>query len=244
MEKKTDFLIIGSGIAGLSLAIKLGAIGRVVVITKKGVQDTATNWAQGGIACVAGPDDSFDLHEYDTLKAGDGLSHEEVVRMIVEGGPDRIRELASLGLEFSIDQGRPDSYDLGKEGGHSRRRVVHAGDITGRVIQKTLTERASVDPNIEILENHIAVDLVTEGKIRSGSAKKTGERCLGAYVLDVSTGIIHTILAPVTVLATGGAGKVYLYTTNPDVATGDGIAMAYRAGARVANLEFVQFHPT
>lgn len=251
---KTDFLIIGSGIAGLSLAIKLATIGHVTVVTKKDVQNTATNWAQGGIACVSGPDDSFDLHEYDTLRAGDGLSHEEIVRIIVEGGPDRIKELAALGLKFSIGPDNPDSYDLGKEGGHSRRRVVHAGDITGRAIQKTLTERASNNPNIEILEHHIAVDLITEGKIRPVSTKKSvglsshmssnDERCLGAYVLDASTGVIHTILAPATILATGGAGKVYLYTTNPDVATGDGIAMAYRAGARVANLEFVQFHPT
>ncbi|MGQ9499444.1 MAG: L-aspartate oxidase [Dissulfurimicrobium sp.] len=254
MEKITDFLIIGSGIAGLSLAIKLATIGHVTVVTKKDVQNTATNWAQGGIACVLGPDDSFDLHEYDTLKAGDGLSHEEIVRIIVESGPERIKELAAIGLKFSRDMDCPDSYDLGKEGGHSRRRIVHTGDITGRAIQKILTERALANPNIDILEYHIAVDLITEGKIRLGSMEKSaelpprlsldGERCLGAYVLDASTGVIHTILAYATVLATGGAGKVYLYTTNPDVATGDGIAMAYRAGARIANLEFVQFHPT
>lgn len=237
-------MIMGSGIAGLSLALKLSTMGRVTVITKKKVHNTATNWAQGGIAGVLGPDDAFDLHEYDTLKAGAGLSHEEIVRMIVESGPERIRELAVLGLGFSMDQDHPGMYDLGKEGGHSRRRVAHAGDFTGRAIQKTLEEHASSDPRIEILEHRIAVDIITGGKINAHSKEKEGDRCLGAYVLDAQTGVIHTILAPVTVLATGGAGKVYLYTTNPDVATGDGIAMAYRAGARIANPEFVQFHPT
>ncbi|MDA8163166.1 MAG: L-aspartate oxidase [Desulfobacteraceae bacterium] len=244
MELKTDFLVIGSGIAGLSLALKLSTIGRVAVITKKKVSDTATNWAQGGIAGVFRPDDSPDLHEYDTLKAGAGLCHEDIVRMIVENGPERIRELSALGLEFSMDQDQPDIYDLGKEGGHSRRRIAHAGDFTGMAIQKTLESCVSSDRRIEVFERHIAVDIITEGKISAHGAEKGGERCLGAYVLNAQTGAIRTILAPVTILATGGAGKVYLYTTNPDVATGDGIAMAYRAGARIANPEFVQFHPT
>jgi len=245
MEFRTDFLIVGSGIAGLSLALKLAPIGRVTVLAKKAESDTATNLAQGGIACVSGPDDSFDLHEQDTLRAGDGLCHEDVVRKVVELAPACIRELEELGVEFSRDPERPESFNLGQEGGHCRRRIVHAGDFTGQAVQKVLARRAHEHPNIEIHEHHIAVDLITECKIRRCSLG-TGEReqCIGAYVLNVTTGVIETHLAPVTVLATGGAGKVYLYTSNPDVAAGAGIAMAYRAGARIANPEFVQFHPT
>ncbi|NIA08397.1 MAG: L-aspartate oxidase [Nitrospiraceae bacterium] len=245
MEIKTDFLIIGSGIAGLSLAVKLAPLGHVTVVTKKSKSDTATNLAQGGVACVFGPDDSFDLHRQDTLFAGDGLSHEGVVDMIVRQGPDRIRELIDLGVPFNRDPDDPDLLDLGKEGEHSRRRIVHAEDFTGRAIQKTLGNKVSQLPSVEVLENHIAVDLITENKIKKSLSDSTQKgRCLGAYILDVDTGVIDTFLAPITALATGGAGKVYLYTSNPDVAAGAGIAMAYRAGARVANLEFVQFHPT
>ncbi len=243
MPVDTDILIIGSGIAGLSLALKAARLGRVTVITKKGAEDTATDLAQGGIACVSGPDDDFEYHIYDTLRAGDGLCHEEAVRLIVEDGPERVKELEGLGVPFT--RGTDGRLDLGREGGHSRRRIVHVEDFTGRAIQKALIQRAVEEPNINLLEGHVAVDLITKGKI-TPSSKKTAkrERCLGAYVLDVTSGSISRFLAPITVLATGGAGKVYLYTSNPDVASGAGIAMAYRAGARIANLEFVQFHPT
>ncbi len=245
MQFKTDFLIIGSGIAGLSLAIKLAPLGQVTVVTKKTESDTATNLAQGGIACVFGPDDSFDLQQQDTQRAGDGLCHEDIVKMIVSQGPDRIRELEDLGLEFNRESHNPDVMDLGREGEHSRRRIVHVGDFTGRSVQSVLMDSVDRLPSVEVFEDYVAVDLITESMIKAyspGSMEK--ERCLGAYLLEVATGKIHTFLAPITVFATGGCGKVYLYTSNPDVATGDGIAMAYRAGARIANLEFVQFHPT
>lgn len=244
MEHDTDYLIIGSGVAGLSLALKLARVGRVTLITKKGLTDTATTYAQGGIACALGEDDSPDLHIQDTLRAGDGLCHEDVVRLVVTQGPDRIRELESLGLTFTRSPAVSTHPDLGREGGHSRRRVLHVEDFTGQSLEKTLVSRASDTSAITIQEHHVAVDLITRCAVRSPRPSSYSERCLGAYVLDSRTGIIHTYLAKATILATGGAGKVYLYTSNPDVATGDGIAMAYRAGARVANLEFVQFHPT
>ncbi len=244
MKFETDFLIIGSGIAGLSLALKASKLGKVTVVTKKEISNTATNLAQGGIACVLDSNDSFELHVQDTLRAGDGLCHEDVVKMIVEEGPERIKELAELGVSFTRNPKDPDKYDLGQEGGHSRRRVVHAADFTGRAIQSVLSQRAYENPNIEILEDHVAVDLITEGKITKTPYKSYKERCIGAYILDVSSNRVRRFLSPITVLATGGAGKVYLYTSNPDIASGAGIAMAYRAGARIANLEFVQFHPT
>ncbi len=244
---KTDFLVVGSGIAGLSLALKLAVRGRVLVVTKKNRSDTATTLAQGGIACVLGPMDDFVFHEYDTLLSGDGLSHEDAVRAIVRGGPARIRELEDLGVNFT--KGGDGQYELGREGGHSRRRVVHSGDFTGMEIQRVLVEKASAHPNIDILEDFVVVDLLTTCKIvcsmeQGASIPCKEDRCLGAYVLDASSGKIHAILADITFLSTGGAGKVYIYTSNPDVATGDGIAIAYRAGVRIANLEFVQFHPT
>ncbi len=245
MELSTDFLIIGSGIAGLSLALKLSRLGKVTVLTKKGRTQTATNLAQGGIACVMSSDDSFELHEFDTLRAGDGLCHEDIVKLIVTQAPERVRELQELGVQFTKSASDPDQLDLGREGGHCRRRIVHAGDFTGQNIQKVLVERVMDNPRIEVLEDYIAVDLITQCKIiRDWSESREKERCLGAYVLEVSTGAVHTFRSLVTILATGGAGKIYLYTSNPDVATGDGIAMAYRAGVRIANLEFVQFHPT
>ncbi|NDY43434.1 L-aspartate oxidase [Dissulfurirhabdus thermomarina] len=243
MQVETDFLIIGGGIAGLSLALKVRRLGRVLVIAKKGGADTATNLAQGGIACVMGPDDAFELHEQDTLRAGDGLCHEDVVRLVVRQAPERIRELETLGVRFTRDPADPERFDLGMEGGHSRRRIVHQNDFTGRAIQEALLERAAEAPEIRFEPYRVAVDLVVESKV-TGRRSGPRDRCLGAYVLDARTGEIHVVRAPVTVLCTGGAGKVYLYTSNPDVATGDGIAMAYRAGARVANPEFVQFHPT
>ncbi len=245
MDRETDFLIVGGGIAGLSLAAKLSRLGSVVVLSKKEARLSATDLAQGGIASVTDPDDSFISHYHDTLRAGDGLCHEEIVELIVSQGPERVRELEEWGVRFT--RKADGSYDLGHEGGHARRRVVHAGDFTGREIQKALINLMRENPAVTLLLDHVAVDAITECRIKgacSGTARSKKDRCVGMYVLDVATGKVCTILARVTVLATGGAGKVYLYTSNPDVATGDGIAIAYRAGARVANLEFVQFHPT
>jgi L-aspartate oxidase len=242
--KQFDYLILGSGIAGLSFALKVAPRGRVAIVTKKDRAESNTNYAQGGIASVTSKEDSFELHVRDTLAAGAGLCKESVVRTIVEEGPARIAELIELGMKFSErdapseDGGR--ELDLGKEGGHSKRRILHAKDVTGREIERALLNAASRQPNIEIFENHIAVDLITSRKIGS----KDGNRCLGAYVFDKKAGRVWTFTAPVTLLATGGCGKVYLYTTNPDIATGDGVAMAYRAGATIADMEFVQFHPT
>ena len=246
MKHLTDFLVIGSGISGLSFALKAATLGQVTIITKKAKVDTATNLAQGGIAAVLSKDDSFDLHIQDTLKAGAGLCHEDIVRLVVENGPDRIRELMELGVRFQDKAGNPDHLDLGKEGGHSARRIAHAMDLTGHEIEESLLNQIENDPRITVLENHLAVDLLVSSKtgLNGNSDDKDNDRCLGAYVFDRATGRIDTYQAKTTVLCTGGAGKVYLYTTNPDIATGDGIAMAYRAGAQVANLEFVQFHPT
>ena len=242
--KQFDYLVLGSGIAGLSFALKVAPRGRVAIVTKKDRAESNTNYAQGGIAAVTSKEDSFELHVRDTLTAGAGLCKENVVRTIVEEGPARIAELIELGMKFSErdapaeDGGR--ELDLGREGGHSKRRILHAKDVTGREIERALLNAASRQPNIEIFENHIAIDLITSQKF----GLKDGNRCLGAYVFDKKSGGVETFAAPVTILATGGCGKVYLYTTNPDIATGDGVAMAYRAGASVADMEFVQFHPT
>ena len=245
MKKTTDFLVIGSGISGLSFALKAAQLGTVTLITKKNKADTATNLAQGGIAAVLSDEDSFDLHIEDTLESGAGLCHEEVVRMVVENGPERVRELTRLGVSFNRDEKDPGRLDLGREGGHSARRIAHSLDLSGREIERALLQAATENPRISILEDHLAVDLLISSKVGSSPPEEStySDRCLGAYVLGPD-GNVSTWLARVTVLCTGGAGKVYLYTTNPDIATGDGIAMAYRAGARVANLEFVQFHPT
>src|SRR5216117_493629 len=239
--KEHDFVVIGSGIAGLSFALKVARYGSVAVITKRKGADTNTAWAQGGIACVTSDEDSFELHVCDTLEAGAGLCDEAVVRMIVTEGPERIRELAELGLQF--DEREVSGHrelDLGKEGGHSKRRVLHVQDVTGKEIEDTLLRELGRQSNIELFENHMAVDLITAGKL--GFA--TEDRCLGVYVQDEKTGEVETIRSDRIVLATGGCGKVYLYTTNPDIATGDGVAMAWRAGAVIANMEFIQFHPT
>jgi L-aspartate oxidase len=242
--KQFDFLILGSGIAGLSFALKVAPRGRVAIVTKKDRAESNTNYAQGGIASVTSKEDSFELHVRDTLEAGAGLCNEGVVRTIVEEGPARIQELIELGMKFSErdapseDGGK--ELDLGREGGHSKRRILHAKDVTGREIERALLNAISQQPNIEIFENHIAIDLNTSQKLGY-----VGEnRCLGAYVYDKKGNRVVTFAAPVTLLATGGCGKVYLYTTNPDIATGDGVAMAFRAGAAIANMEFVQFHPT
>ncbi|NPA48889.1 MAG: L-aspartate oxidase [Thermodesulfobacteria bacterium] len=246
MAYHTDFLVIGSGIAGLSFALKVANLGRVTIITKKRAPDANTTLAQGGIACVLGEDDSFELHIADTLRVGDGLAKEEIVSLVVRQAPERIYELLELGVPFTRDPENPEKLHLALEGGHSRRRIVHVEDHTGREVEKVLLAHVKENPNIEVLEDHLAVDLITLCKVYRGCPKEVlgHEQCLGAYVLTEKTGEIETFLAKITVLATGGAGKVYLYTSNADVATGDGIALAYRAGCRVANLEFVQFHPT
>ena len=236
-----DFVVIGSGIAGLTFALKAAKHGSVAVVTKRKGSDTNTARAQGGIACVTSDEDSFELHVRDTLEAGAGLCDEAVVRTIVTEGPDRIRELMALGLQF--DEREVSGHrelDLGKEGGHSKRRVLHVRDVTGKEVEETLLRELDRQSRVELLENHMAVDLITAAKL--GFA--TEDRCLGAYVLDETAGKVETIRADRIVLATGGCGKVYLYTTNPDIATGDGVAMAWRAGVEIANMEFIQFHPT
>ncbi len=241
MEIKTDFLVIGSGIAGLSFAIKAAEHGTVAIVTKRERAESATAYAQGGIASVFGETDTFEAHIKDTLQAGAGLCHEDVVEMVVKDGPERIRELVSWGAEFTMRENREGvEFDLGIEGGHSSRRIVHASDITGREIERALITMAEGKKNITLYEQHTAIDLITHSKFFGND----GNRCYGAYVLDKMSKEINTFTAGVTVLATGGAGKVYLYTSNPDVATGDGIAIAYRAGAKIANMEFIQFHPT
>jgi L-aspartate oxidase len=239
--KDYDFVVIGSGIAGLSFALKAAKHGSVAVITKRKGADSNTAWAQGGVACVTSDEDSFELHVRDTLEAGAGLCDEAAVRTIVTEGPARIRELMELGLHF--DEREVSGHrelDLGREGGHSKRRVLHVQDVTGFEIEQTLLRELERAPNVELLENHMAVDLITAGKLGFSAE----DRCLGAYVLDEKSGEVETIRSDRLVLATGGCGKVYLYTTNPDIATGDGVAMAWRVGAVIANMEFIQFHPT
>src|SRR6185369_12296444 len=242
--KQFDFLVLGSGIAGLSFALKVAPHGKVAIITKKDRAESNTNYAQGGIAAVTSKEDSVELHVRDTLEAGAGLCKEPVVRTIIQEGPARVTELIELGMQFS-EREIPRAHgarelDLGKEGGHSKRRILHAKDVTGREIERALLNAISQQPNIQIFEDHLAIDLITSQKL--GYVETN--RCLGAYVFDKKTGAVETFAAPVTLLATGGCGKVYLYTTNPDIATGDGVAMAYRAGAKVADMEFIQFHPT
>jgi L-aspartate oxidase len=240
--EKFDHIIIGSGIAGLTYALKAAATGSVAIVTKRGRATSNTAWAQGGVACVTSPEDSFELHVRDTLEAGAGLCHPDIVEMVVREGPDRIQELIDLGMSFDLRE-RPDGMtelDLGREGGHSKRRILHAHDFTGREIENTLLAAVEKHPAIRVLEDHMAVDLITTGKL--GYA--TEDRVVGAYVLEEKSGRVETLRSDRIVLATGGCGKVYLYTTNPDIASGDGVAMAWRAGAAVSNMEFVQFHPT
>jgi L-aspartate oxidase len=236
--EQVDFLVLGGGIAGLTFALEAAEHGSVLVLTKRSRSEGSTQYAQGGIASVLGGDDAFDLHVQDTLVAGAGLCKRDAVEVTVREGPDRIRWLMSLGVEFDREGG-PERLHLTREGGHSRRRIAHAKDTTGREIERALLEACSAR-GIRILEDRVAVDVVTSSKVGLGGPN----RALGAYVLDRASGDIAAISARVVVLATGGAGKVYLYTSNPDVATGDGVAMAYRAGASVANMEFFQFHPT
>ncbi len=241
----TDFLVIGSGIAGLSFALKAAQHGSVTVITKGKLLESNTAWAQGGISAVLpeglrDPSDSCAKHSADTLDAGAGLCDEEAVRVIIEEGAETIDELVTWGTDFDKNHNSPDRYSLGKEGGHSERRILHAKDTTGREIATSLIEAAKKDQNITLLENHYAIDLITTGKLGS----VTDDRILGAYVLDTTSQQVKVIQSPRVILATGGCGKSYLYTTNPDSATGDGLAMSWRAGASIANMEFIQFHPT
>ncbi|MBI4051816.1 MAG: L-aspartate oxidase [Elusimicrobia bacterium] len=239
MDIESDFLVLGSGIAGLLAAYKLSNLGTVHVVTKKKAVESNTNYAQGGIAAVMSEADSFESHVQDTLKAGAGLCKEDIVRLTVREGPDRIQELMNSGVRFTESKRK---LNLGLEGGHSQRRILHAGDFTGYEIERALLEACRKNKRIRFFENHICVDLIT--KHHPLEIQSPSNQCLGAYALDGKNDQVHTFLARFTVLATGGAGKVYLYTSNPDIATGDGIAMAYRAGATLANLEFVQFHPT
>jgi len=244
MEIKTDFLVLGSGIAGFSFAIKAAELGTVAIVTKKEKSESNTNYAQGGIAAVQDAADCFEYHIRDTLLCGAGLCKEDVVEFVVREGPERIKELIEWGVEFTkAIPGSSTVYDLGREGGHSMRRVLHAKDLTGSEIERALNEKASTNTNIDIYENYLAVDLIMMSSLMDKD-EGSPERCLGAYVLDINRSEVHTFVAKYVVLATGGAGKVYLITTNPDIATADGIAMAYRAGARIANMEFIQFHPT
>jgi len=236
-----DVAIVGSGLAGLSVALHLADHRKVVVISKRALRDGASDWAQGGIAAVLDSADSHDQHVNDTLIAGAGLCDEGATRAIVEQGRAAIEWLIEQGVPFTRDVDAEMGFHLTREGGHSQRRIIHSADATGHAVQVTLEEQVRRHPNITLLENHYAIDLITSDKV--GVVNGT-PHCMGLYVQDVTTGQVQTIAADHTVLATGGAGKVYLYTTNPDTATGDGIAMAWRAGCRVANMEFIQFHPT
>lgn len=245
LEIRSDYLVIGSGIAGLSFALKAAESGTVTILTKRNIRESATFYAQGGIASVSSCEDTFESHIKDTMYAGAGLCNREIVEMVVKSGPARIAELIELGVKFSSRAvGTKTELDLGKEGGHSKRRIVHAEDLTGKAVEEALVAAAEANPNITVYEHHIAVDLLTHSKFVSPASPIGQETIWGAYALDKKTGVINTYLARATVLASGGAGKVYLFTSNPDIATGDGIAMAYRAGAEIADMEFVQFHPT
>jgi L-aspartate oxidase len=251
MTKKaieTDFLVLGSGIAGLSFALKAAQLGKVLIVCKSTQSEGSTSWAQGGIAAVFSEEDSFKSHIDDTIEAGAGLCNEEIVNITITEGPKRVQELIDLGVPFSKNNSNKNAnelFDLTKEGGHHARRILHSKDATGKVIQETLLNAIRKEKNITLLENHCAIDLITTKNLqkREQTKSQTLNRCLGAYVLNEKNEVL-TLIAKSTLLCTGGAGKVYLYTTNPDISTGDGIAMAFRAGARVSNLEFMQFHPT
>lgn len=244
MEHSSDILVMGSGLAGLGYALKVADFASVNLVTKRGLTETSTSKAQGGIAAVLGADDRFEYHIQDTLTVGEGLSHQDIVGLVVRQGPERIKELVNMGAHFDV--GADNGFDLGREGGHSRRRIIHAHDMTGAEVERILAEKVLAHPNIRVFENHMGVNLFTEERVvrRGRSVVNREANCLGAYVLNRTNGEVDTFSAAITLLATGGVGKVYLYTSNPDIATGDGIAMAYRAGATVGNMEFVQFHPT
>ncbi len=235
---EADYLVIGGGLAGLSFALRVAKTGTVLVLNKDLQPESATAYAQGGIASVWSADDSFEDHVADTERAGAGLCHRDVVEVVVHEGPDRVQDLIRLGTRFS--RAGDSDYDLGMEGGHRHRRILHAADATGSEIMRALSAAVAAEPNIRVLDRHMAIDLITEPRFGDDEPAS----CWGAYVLDVESGAVLTVAARATVLAAGGPGKVYLYTSNPDVASGDGVAMAYRAGARIANMEFIQFHPT
>lgn len=237
-----DVLIIGSGLAGLTSALKLAGHKKILIVSKREIEDSSSQWAQGGIAAVMSNEDSVESHVKDTEFVGGGLCNHKVATFVASRGHDAIAWLNDLHVPFSRDEVSHELH-LTKEGGHSHRRVVHVKDATGRAIQSTLSEKVKAHPNITILENHIAVDLITEKKSLKVEKIKSN-RCLGAYLLNNKTGKVITVASQETILAAGGVSKVYLYTTNPDVSTGDGVAMAWRAGCRVANMEFIQFHPT
>ncbi|MGO4476259.1 L-aspartate oxidase [Massilia sp. 2TAF26] len=247
---KFDVVIVGSGLAGLSVALHLAQTRKVAIISKRELLDGASNWAQGGIAAVLDSGDSHDQHIADTLVAGAGLCDEAATRFIVEHGREAIEWLIEQGVPFTRDESAELGFHLTREGGHSQRRIIHAADATGHAVQVTLEQKVRAHPNIALFEHHSAIDVITSDKlsaggVHGGAPSLVGQpRCYGLYVQDEQSGKVLTFEAEHTVLATGGAGKVYLYTTNPDTATGDGIAMAWRAGCRVSNMEFIQFHPT
>jgi L-aspartate oxidase len=243
MKKRTDFLVIGSGIAGLTFALKAVKFGKVTIVTKANLEDTNTRYAQGGIAAVFSEPDNFEKHINDTLVAGGGICNEEVVRMVVHEAPDRIKDLINMGVSF--DKKEDGTYDLAKEGGHTEYRILHHKDRTGESIQKTLMERVRNEAKIEILEHHFAIELLTQHHLGEEVKRNYPDiKCYGAYVADLINQQVITILSKVTVVATGGIGNVYLTTTNPEIATGDGVAMVYRAKGTIENMEFIQFHPT
>lgn len=241
MDKRTDHLVIGSGIAGLMLALKLAERDDVIVIAKRQLDENATRYAQGGIASAMAQDDSIEQHVADTLNAGAGLCREDVVRRVVAAGPEAIQELIAIGVDFTKSDDAAFPFHLTKEGGHTRRRVLHANDTTGKEIIRALLHRVRTHPRITVLENQIAVDLITTDKY---APDFSANYCLGSYVMERNTHKVYQIRSQKTFLCTGGHGKIYLYTSNPDSATGDGLAMGWRAGCKVANLEFMQFHPT
>ncbi len=243
MKTSSDFLVIGSGIAGLTFAIRAAQFGRVIIVTKKKDSESNTNYAQGGIACVLDPSDSYESHIQDTLSTGKGLSRENIVQILVKEGPNRIKELLSWGTDFTRSPSSKayKNLDLGIEGGHSVNRIVHARDFTGKQVEYSLINKVKQHPNITLYENHCLVELITSHHLRKKSKLNT---CYGAYVLNTIQRRISPIRAKITFLSTGGAGQVYLHTSNPEIATGDGLACASRAGARINNMEFIQFHPT
>jgi len=242
-DRKVDFLIVGSGIAGLSFALKAAKLGKVLIVTKSNEDESNTKYAQGGVAVVTDQTDSFENHIKDTLVAGDGLCDVQVVQNVVKEGPERISELISYGTSF--DREASGEYDLAKEGGHSMHRILHYKDITGYEIERALLAKIHAEPNIEILTHYFAIDLITQHHLGEHVDKKSTDiNCFGIYALNTKSMVVEKILSKITLMATGGAGHVYSSTTNPTIATGDGIAMVYRAKGKVRNMEFIQFHPT
>jgi len=242
MNLKTDVLVIGSGIAGLFAALKMSEFADVILITKKDKAESNTNYAQGGIASVFDPKDSFEKHIEDTNIAGAGLCNQKAVEILVQEGPERINDLIKIGTEFTRKNG---ILDLAREGGHSMHRIVHAADLTGAEVERALIAAVNEKKNINVIENCLAIDLLTEHNVQQLKNQPLNNRhCWGAYVIDLTKNEVSKITSKVTILATGGLGQIYLHTTNPNIATGDGYAMAYRAGARIGNMEFIQFHPT